>query len=239
MTSMYPFQVSIIWLFLIAFYYLFLGNVTFFKSNRYYLLGALCLGLIVPLIQPYLIQNQIVIEPILLPTITISSQMNALESTNESITSYNWILILYWVGVVFMSMRFMKGMIGIIWLINGNKKEKINNFTLVHLDKEMSPFSFFNYIFIYQKDGLTQEEWEQIYIHESTHSKQWHSMDILFTEILKIFFWWNPFLYAFQKALQEVHEYEADDAVKNIKKYQTIWPIVDEAVTFRKSCCLI
>ncbi len=217
MNSIFPFQVSIIWLFLIAFYYLFLGNVTFFKSNRYYLLGVLCLGLIVPLVQPYLIQNQMVMEPILLPTITISSQMTALESTNESITSYNLVSILYWMGVVFMSMRFMKGIIGIIWLVNGNKKEKIGNLTLIHLEKEMSPFSFFNYIFIHQKNNFTQEEWEQIYIHESTHAKQWHSMDILFTEILKIFFWWNPFLYAFQRALQEVHEYEADNAVKNIK----------------------
>lgn len=46
--------------------------------------------------------------------------------------------------------------------------------------------------------------------HEKVHQKQWHSLDLLFLELMKIVFWFNPLLYFYQKRLVETHEFEAD-----------------------------
>lgn len=46
--------------------------------------------------------------------------------------------------------------------------------------------------------------------HEKVHQKQWHSLDLLFLELMKIVFWFNPLLYFYQKRLVEAHEFEAD-----------------------------
>src|SRR5690606_37225068 len=62
---------------------------------------------------------------------------------------------------------------------------------------------------------LVKEERETILKHEWVHVKQKHSLDMLFFEILRIFFWFNPFIYMYQNRISVVHEFLADaEAVK-------------------------
>jgi len=42
------------------------------------------------------------------------------------------------------------------------------------------------------------------------HINQWHSLDLLLFEILKIMMWFNPATYIFQKRITELHEFIAD-----------------------------
>ncbi len=42
------------------------------------------------------------------------------------------------------------------------------------------------------------------------HSKEKHSFDLLFFELLKIVMWFNPMVYSYQKRITLVHEYISD-----------------------------
>jgi hypothetical protein len=66
---------------------------------------------------------------------------------------------------------------------------------------------------------------QQLLLHEFTHANQRHSYDIMFIELLKIVFWFNPIFILYKKAIQLNHEFLADDGVLtythiNLKAYQ-------------------
>ena len=221
----YLFQVTMVWGLLYLFYYLFLGKETFFKPNRIYLLGALVVGLVIPFAQAALQDAEVGLQVVRLPMITITNQETPLLEPAVQSHSFDlkyWLLVVYWIGVGVMSLRLLRDFIGLVWMIRGHRKERIDGLTLVHINRDMAPFSFFNYLFVFDIDRFSQEEWGQILLHEKTHIDQLHSLDILFTEVLKIIFWWNPLTYLYQRSLREVHEYEADHTVKkqeNMKQY--------------------
>ena len=82
-----------------------------------------------------------------------------------------------------------------------------------------------NFIFLNKTDFESQNIPNEILQHEKTHAKQWHSIDIIAIEIIKIIFWFNPIFYAYKKAMQRNHEFLADEKVifetNNIATYQT------------------
>jgi TonB family protein len=67
-------------------------------------------------------------------------------------------------------------------------------------------------VFLSQPAGQTIET-NPVLLHEMAHARQMHSLDILLIQIIKIFQWFNPFVYLAEKALQETHEYLADETV--------------------------
>ncbi|MCK9304028.1 MAG: M56 family metallopeptidase [Bacteroidales bacterium] len=71
-----------------------------------------------------------------------------------------------------------------------------------------SPFSFFRFIFL--SPGISDREREQIICHESSHIRRGHSLDILLISAIKIFQWFNPFIFLLGKSLSSLHEYQAD-----------------------------
>jgi beta-lactamase regulating signal transducer with metallopeptidase domain len=109
--------------------------------------------------------------------------------------------------------------------LKGNKIIYRNRAVKV-LENNMPPFSFMNTIYIskdYFKDGNIENS---IFLHEEIHVKQKHTADVLFTEILKILLWFNPFIYFYKRAMVTNHEFIADEQViynnKNIKSYQEL-----------------
>ncbi|WP_304038860.1 M56 family metallopeptidase [Mesonia mobilis] len=72
---------------------------------------------------------------------------------------------------------------------------------------------------IYLGSDLAETEKDQILKHEQVHAQQYHSLDLLFFEILKIAIWFNPVVYFYQKQITNLHEYIADaEATKNSDK---------------------
>jgi hypothetical protein len=64
-------------------------------------------------------------------------------------------------------------------------------------------------------------------LHEITHIKQWHSADIIFIELCKIFFWFLPVIWQYKLSLSKVHECLADEYLvglksDNIHDYQSL-----------------
>ena len=139
-------------------------------------------------------------------------------------SSFTWSwMYLFYLGSAISFMIFALKLIKIIHMIYGNQKHQEFNLMIVNLKNSRDAFSFFNYIFLGEQ--LKNEERETILKHELVHVKQKHTFDMLFFEILRIIFWFNPFIYLYQNRASVVHEFLADaEAVKHnkIQYYQNL-----------------
>src|SRR5690606_20802505 len=93
------------------------------------------------------------------------------------------------------------------------------NLLIIHLLNSNAAFSFFHYIFLGER--LNDNDKDAILKHEMVHVKEKHTLDLLFFEVLRIFFWFNPLVYMYQNRIMTLHEFIADQqAVKHQDKSQ-------------------
>lgn len=71
-------------------------------------------------------------------------------------------------------------------------------------------FSFFNTIYIGKELSENRYLKEQVIAHEFAHIDGKHTLDTLFFELLKCFYWFNPFSYFYSQSAQLQHEFIAD-----------------------------
>jgi hypothetical protein len=94
---------------------------------------------------------------------------------------------------------------------------------LIVTDHEHSPFSFFPCIVISRKT-LENENYKEIIAHETAHVQQYHTFDLLFTEFIIVFLWFNPFIWLIRRSIVLNHEYMADNSsirtTSSAKDYQ-------------------
>ena len=200
-----------------AFFRLFFYKDTFFTWRRAALLCFFAISAVYPLlnIQTWITEQEPMVAmadlyaDIVLPEFTI---------TPEQATS-DWKTLLlqtvgfaYWGMVIVLAIRFFIQLAGIIRLAFRCRKAKIGN-TNVHLLRQASgPFSFFHWIFIHPTSH-TEDELSEILTHEQTHANQWHSIDVLVSEIVCIFCWFNPFAWLMKREIRTNLEYLADNRV--------------------------
>ena len=200
-----------------GFYRLFFYKDTFLTWRRAAMLCFFAISAVYPLlnIQTWITEQEPMVAmadlyaDIVLPEFTI---------TPEQATS-DWKTLLlqtvgfaYWGMVIVLAIRFFIQLAGIIRLAFRCQKAKIGN-TNVHLLRQASgPFSFFHWIFIHPTSH-TEDELSEILTHEQTHANQWHSIDVLVSEIVCIFCWFNPFAWLMKREIRTNLEYLADNRV--------------------------
>ena len=211
----YFLQVSLCWLVFYGLYYSLLSRETFFRLNRIYLIISLLCGLMAPFGQVFIEVENASPTVIMLETfvVTAKSLQTKLSSDTEGVLSLRFLLqLIYGLGVGAMTVRFLVGLFKILRIYKKGKKELQNGFTLVHIEGVHLPFSLFNWIFV-NENVLDKQDIPQIIEHEKAHVQQGHSFDVIFIEMLKIIFWWNPIIYFYRHSLRNIHEYLADAAV--------------------------
>lgn len=124
----------------------------------------------------------------------------------------NSISILYWGGVGILFIHFLSQLIGIIRLSCQCRTLKIGNINVHLLPNAQGPFSFFQWIFI-NPSIHNEQELDEILTHEFTHASQWHSLDIIVSEIACILCWFNPFAWLMKREIRTNLEYMADASV--------------------------
>ena len=188
----------------------FLSKETFFTKNRWYLLATSMLSFVIPLIKIPLLQESVPNEiSVLLPEVVLSPQ--SVIEQSPLMGSVFYVNLLFLLGAILFSVLFLRKVGKLISLINSNQIEKKGKYKLIVLSNSKEAFSFFNYIFI--GNNIETTEQEKIIQHEMVHSAQKHSLDLLLFEVLKIFMWFNPLLYVYQKRISMVHEYISDEMV--------------------------
>ncbi len=201
---------------LVLFYVVFvfwLKKETFFRENRFYLLLTAGFSLLIPWINFSLPSSSTTTVMVYNLLDVVSVTANGYEkSLINTITTWQWIFIVYAVGVV-----VMLGLL-IVNMIKVTRIDKIShqNFggeiskDVRFIEADVVPFSFFNKIYI-NPNNYSQNQLNDIIAHESVHLRQQHTYDCLFYELLIVFFWFNPIVYKYRASAKELHEFLADE----------------------------
>lgn len=195
---------------LLVIYYLLFEKEKMHKFNRFYLLGALVFSLAVPFITVATYIEQIPTEPVTASSLTAVKSTPIKEATDYLFYT-GWAL--YTLVTFLFALRFIRNIVFFIRKTSNNPTVKMKGATLVLLDEKVLPHTFLNYIFVNRDEYETNRIEKELYTHEYTHVIQKHTLDILFIETLKVFFWFNPMLYFYKKAIQLNHEFLADQKV--------------------------
>lgn len=223
---------------LLVLYKLLLEQEKMHRFNRFFLLTCLIAGLSAPLFQfginpsselftstfqqaefilktPANITSES-IAPAIKSTISTSvAKPLENESSFEELSIHPTLLalVLYLIPTFILLLRFFMGLIQLSRNIRSGTTIDTGVAKLVLLNEKVIPHSFFRYIFL-NKDAYVQGNISpQVLAHEISHIRGLHSLDVLFIEILKIVFWFNPVFYFYKKTIQLSHEFIADDAV--------------------------
>jgi TonB family protein len=215
-------------LFLLS-YRLILSKESSFQFLRFFMLSAIAISLVFPLFK--LTTSMQPLPPVIsivpanwLPEVVISinGPTDSLKTTNVAYDIWQIALWIYLIGAVsFLIILFyqLRKILKIAQVAPGYQR---NNFKIIETDEDVPTFSFFHLVLIGHAKSLSESEKQQIINHESVHSQQLHSIDILLTTFLQIVFWFNPFIVFYKKIFVQLHEFEADArAVENsdVNKY--------------------
>ena len=211
---------------LLLFYKQLLEATSVHKFKRFYLLAVIGIAVGFPLIT---FIEYIEPEKVLGSYQTFSTTFPTIqEEIIEEPTNY-WPIILwsiYGLGTLLFALKFVLNFTKLILQIKQNPKYKSNRFINVLVQDLIVPHTFLNYIFLNKAKFETQQIPKEVLLHEQTHAKQKHSLDILFLELLQIIFWFNPLIYLLKKEVKLNHEFLADaEVIKQgapIKNYQHI-----------------
>ncbi|WP_431612351.1 M56 family metallopeptidase [Chryseobacterium sp. 'Rf worker isolate 10'] len=205
----------------IAVYYLFLEKERMHRFNRLYLLSSLLLSYTIPFVTITLPSQ----KPAATPQLIIEETAQQLVFIPQEQESFNWMNVVWGIYIIVTLFLLLKSLFSLLALkrISG-EKYRYQGHNVIVTKENLSPFSFWNTIYMgenYMNNNVIDP---RIFIHEKTHIEQKHSADLLFLDILKIFTWFNPILFLYKKAVITNHEFLADGAVMkdnyNIKEYQ-------------------
>ena len=192
--------------------------------KRFYLLAALVISLIIPSITfieyvevaPSPISTAIIPSDARFTETAVTAQDDTAAPKVNSVGINYWPMVLWMVygfGALLFSIKFLMNLWKIARIIRNNPRLKIGSIINVLLSDAIVPHTFLNYIFLHRAKFESQEIPKDVLIHEATHARQRHSLDILFVELLQIIFWFNPLFHFAKQTIKLNHEFLADAAV--------------------------
>jgi hypothetical protein len=102
----------------------------------------------------------------------------------------------------------------------------LEGYKIVLINELVLPYSFFSAVFVNGHEFKKGQIPGELFSHEFAHIVQRHTLDIIFVELLKVFFWFNPIFIYYKKAIMLNHEYLADEVVtkslSNLSSYKDI-----------------
>ncbi|BFP42804.1 hypothetical protein FGF1_36490 [Flavobacteriaceae bacterium GF1] len=229
-------KASVVILILWIFYKLLLQQESFFALNRIYLMVGLLLVFLLPLIAlPELVNHQGVVSNWLEQTplqeppqgyvSSVESEPENVRSTNDAMSEENspinvppansksigsWLFLIYVFGVMVLTAHLLFQLATVFFQVRRtNDKVDDVNCTIVNVDDDNGPRSFFKYVLLNPKK-YNSETYEQILEHEKIHVKLMHSIDLLIAEIAIIILWFNPIVWFFKKEVEKNIEYQTD-----------------------------
>lgn len=232
----YFLKVNVVISTLFLFYLLVLKNEKSFWQNRFYLLFSLLVSLFLPLLPEMSfsnlegVQRQItMVNPLnsLYTTIDNSQMVNTHLGThiNTRVNTAQFaikqsfllpslmqtLVAIYLLVCLFLLVRLAIKLFKLSILIKNTDKQLTAGIYYCAFDGT-APFSFFNFLVLNNR-LLNDQELQQVITHEKVHIQQWHSVDILFAELVHVILWVNPLMGYLKRCIKLNHEYIADSKV--------------------------
>ena len=221
----YCLKLSVSLALIFAFYHFLLRKLTFYNFNRYFLLAYTFFSLFIPFIN---------VSPVVrddgtshftqwLPLFNTTAIVATQEETSGSLISNKTIGLLLMVGIGVMFVRLMLQLFSFSRLKRKGELLPIEGVKLYQVNHPVIPFSFGNSIFI-NRHLHSDDELREIIRHEFVHVRQRHSIDIVWSEIMCMLNWYNPFAWLLKYSIRQNLEFIADNKVlengMNKKQYQ-------------------
>lgn len=214
-------------------YRLFLSRDLHPSKSRKIVLGLYPLMLIAPFISLPLQVSTINItsNPVVLKDVTIdfSGEIGVTDSESLYFSHLQEILlIVYLIGVILMTGLTLINILQLWRVSKRSEKTEINGTAVyLHSDRRYGSYTWFGKIFLRKNfTDMPFKEQNMILLHECAHVSHRHSRDLVVSQLVVIFQWFNPAAWLLQNELKSIHEYEADAAVinqgVNTKDYQNM-----------------
>src|SRR6185436_17097246 len=198
----------------LSFYKVLLRRETFYRINRYVLVGCLAVSFALPLLpvpQKFSLtkhEKETKSEIRKAIPLMIQSPLESTKSENESVQPapdtnnlsqsapvkfsfqqvMGWIVWFYWFGVLVFAAGFLLQLALLLYRSWCQPVIKDGQYRIVELPGNRAPCSFGNTIFI-NPSLYDRDTYNQILLHEKIHIRQKHTIDILIAELLLIFQW--------------------------------------------------
>jgi beta-lactamase regulating signal transducer with metallopeptidase domain len=214
-------------LFLYGLYWFLLRKEKFFIFNRYFLIISIVFSLVVPNITlPINLKMRQNLGKIIstanygnpkvafaqnILTNNIYQPQDIKQASGISIS--NILLVIYISGVILLLFRFLKNIFAILYQVKSSEKANYQGYRIILSESQTNPHCFYNTIFVNKQDYIEDKIDIDLLNHELEHIKQLHTLDILFIELIKSLYWFNPILLLYRKAISVNHEYLADQGV--------------------------
>ena len=230
---------------LYGYYLLFLRNKRFHHYNRFYLLAATALSIIIPFIRiPVFFETatgagQIAHNSI--AVISVSRWEHEFSDTPgnaflQLLTVQSALMVAYSLIVVILTGMLWRSLFYIFRLSKKYPHQRIDSVRFYNTVEPGTPFSFFKSIFWNDKLPVDSKEGQQIFRHELFHVQERHSADVIFLEAVTILFWINPVFHLIKKEIKAIHEFLADQhAVSNNNTHDYAELLIVQTINLRSS----
>ena len=219
--AIYLIKVNIALIVLYAFYKLSFSKDTFFRLRRIMLLLICVTSLIYPLIDfsgwtdEYAIgETFTTVYNKLLPEVLVTTAL-PVATTEVEVTTWQtgiWVWIIYGLGIGMLLLRNLLEVSKIHHSLACSQRYSLKGVPVYQLEDVGEPCSFFHWIFINPMQ-YSDKEIDEILIHEQTHVRELHSLDIILVQLVILLCWFNPFSWLIRSEIRMNHEYLADKQV--------------------------
>ena len=200
---------------LYAAYLLLLRNRKLHSYNRFYLLSAVGISLLLPFLhfEWYNLPHLANTNSIKLLNVLNSDEKEIVPAVNivRVWNIVDLIKLLYGAISVFIAFALIRKIAWIYGLKRKHKTTPKDGYTIVNTNLDNTPFSFANTLFWNENIDINTNTGMQVLEHELVHIRQKHTLDKLFVQLTIIFCWINPIYWLIQKELALVHEFLADE----------------------------
>lgn len=218
------FSVSLSVLYL--FYRFLLRSLTFYQWNRVFLLLSIAVSAVFPFIDISFIFYEGSEGPQrLLTSVPAVNDITFYKPVDNPTVDVQMIgAVIIFAGTLVLFSRLIIQFISLALIRkNSSLVHRRTGVSIYEPKKPIAPFSFGKSIYI-NRSMYSDHELDQIIEHELVHIKQCHTADMVFSEILCAFNWYNPFAWQMRRAVRQNLEFIADEIVLqkgfDVKGYQ-------------------
>lgn len=212
---MYVLQVNVG---LLVFYLLYRGLLardTFLGMRRLYWWAAWVLAFLYPLVELGVWgRTETPLQVVMADYAEAMTVVVAAVAPEEAAT-WSWqdgVALLWAAGASALLLRMLVQLAVVCRLARRGRKVEWHGVRVLAVEEDNVPFSFFRWIFV-QPGNHSEGELEEILAHEQAHVRQWHSLDVVVSELLCCLFWFNPAVWLAKRCVRQNLEFLADRAV--------------------------
>ncbi|GEP96404.1 T9SS type A sorting domain-containing protein [Chitinophaga cymbidii] len=190
-------------------YRLGLRRLTFYTLNRYFLLSGIVFSSLFPLVDvnDFVNRHETLAQQAVIYLPDFNAWQQAAQPEPFSIWTFmEW---MFWAGVAVMAVRLGVQLVSLLFLHRKTSSANILDRRVRLMRASMNPFSFFRHIYV-NPSLHGPDELKAILQHESIHVREWHSADVLMSELNQVFYWFNPGAWLMKTAVKENLEFLTD-----------------------------